>query len=80
MENIVFAIFPVWERRMVGAGLLDGLGRLDDLLLLLIFGKTLLALEAVLVRCLEVHSMRVNDLGLLLQVEGRLMVFHLSVR
>lgn len=70
MEDIVFAVFPIRERRMVGAGLLDRLGRFDDLLLLLVFWKTLLALEAVLVRCLEVHSVRINDLGFLLQVEG----------
>lgn len=70
MEDIVFAVFPVWERRMVGAGLLDRLRRFDDLLLLLVFWKTLLTLEAVLVRCLEVHSVRINDLGFLLQVEG----------
>jgi len=79
MENIVFAVVPVRECSMIGASLLDGLGRTDDFLVFRGNWLALISSEPLLVRRLEVHSVRVNDLRLLLHVECFFVVLYLCL-
>ena len=78
MENIVLAVVPVGERRMVRAGLLNWLRRADNTYIRLCGWLTLVASEPLFVCGLEVHGVGVDDLGLFLHVEGLLVVFDLS--
>ena len=78
MEHIILAVVPVGERCMVRASLLDRLCGTSDRNVFLRNRLTLLATEPLLVRGLEVHRVRVNNLCLLLHVEGLLVVLDLS--
>lgn len=80
MEHIVLAIIPVRERCMVRACLLNGFIRAYNLLIFRGNGFTLFATESLLMSRLKVHSMRVDDLGFFLHVEGLLVVLDLSSR
>lgn len=80
MENIVFAVIPVRERSMIAACLLDGLRRTHNLLVFLRRRLAFLTLEPLLVRSFKIHSVRVNDLCFLLQVEGLFVVLDVCLR
>lgn len=70
MENIVLSVIPVGERRVIRTGLLDGFRRLHNLRSFLRSLFTLLTSVLRFVCCRHVHLMRVDDLALLLEVEG----------
>jgi len=75
VEDIVLAVIPVGEGSVIGAGLLDRLGRFHNFLLFHLGLFTSLSLELSFVCCRQVHLVRVDDLALLLEVEGLLVAF-----
>ena len=79
MEDVVLSVLPVGERCLVRARLLDGLRRLHNVCNLWLGSFPLLSSVLRFVRRLEVHLVRVYDLGLLLEIEGRLVVLDLGL-
>lgn len=79
MEDVVLSVLPVGERCLVRARLLDGLRRLHNVCNLWLRSFSFLPFVLRFVRRLEVHLVRVDDLGLLLKIEGRLVVLHLGL-
>lgn len=79
MEDVVFAVIPVGEGGVVGAEAVDGLGGLFDFLVLRRILQALLTSEFRPVRRRHVHLVRVDDLGLLLKVEGLFVVLDLGL-
>lgn len=79
MENIILSVVPVREGRIVGARLLNGLGRARDFLDSLRRFLSLLAPILRFVRRGQVHFVRVDNLALLLKVKGLLMALDLRL-
>lgn len=80
VEDVILAVLPVGERCLVRTGLLDGLRCINDVLHFLLCFITFLSSELGFVSGCHVHLVRVDDLGLLLEVEGLLVVFYLCCR
>ena len=79
VEDVVLTVGPVRVRRTVGGSLLDGLRGLNRLLGLGADLFALLSLILVLVRRLQVHVVRVDDLAFLLEVESFLVALNISL-
>ena len=79
VEDIVPAVIPVGEGGVIRACLLGGLGRSRNFLLFHLGLFTLLSLVFSFVCCGHVHLVRVDDLALLLKVEGLLVAFDFSL-
>ena len=79
MEDVVFAVIPVGEGGVIGAEALNGLGGLLEFLVLRRILQALLSSELRAVCRRHVHLVRVDDLALLFQVEGFLVVFDLGL-
>ena len=79
MEDVVLSVLPVGERRLVRACLLDRLRWFHNVCNLGLRSLALFSSVLGFVGGREVHPMRVNDLGLLLQIESRLVVLHLGL-
>lgn len=79
MENIILAVVPVLESSIIGAGLLDGSGRLHNFLGLRCGPLPLLALELGFVCGSQVHTVGVYDLAFLFKVECLLVGLHLGL-
>lgn len=77
VEDIILAVVPVGEGGVVRAHLLDRLRRLNRLSSLLFRTFALLPPKLCLCGGLEVHPVRIDDLGLFLQVKGVLVVLDL---
>lgn len=73
MEDVILSVVPVGEGGVVGARLLDGLGRLHNFTLLGLGALSFLAGVLGLVGRHKVHCVRIDDLGFLFQVKGLLM-------
>ena len=80
VEDVILAVLPVGERCLVRTGLLDGLRCINDVLHFLLCLIAFLSSELGFVSGCHVHLVRVDDLGLLLEVEGLLVVFYLCCR
>jgi hypothetical protein len=79
VEDIVPTVVPVGEGSVIRACLLGGLGRSSNFLLFHLGLFTPLSLKLSFVCCSQVHLVRVDDLALLLKVEGLLVAFDFSL-
>ena len=80
MEDIILAVVPVGEGGVVRARLLNRARRLHDLIDFPLRLLALLPPKLAFVRRRQIHSVRVDNLALLLQVERLLVRLHLRLR
>ena len=79
VEDVLLAVVPVWVAGHVTRSLLDWLWNILQLLVLWQIVDGSLLSESDLVRRGQVHSVGVDNLGLLLQVECLLVTLDLSI-
>ena len=79
MEDVILAVVPVRERGMVRACLLNGPFCVNYLGDAGLGPLTLITLVLCFICSFEVHLVRVDDLGLLLKIEGGLVALDLRL-
>lgn len=80
MENVLLAVVPVGEAGHVGTHLHNWLGLINRWIFLRVLRVTFLASIRNIVCRLQVHIVRVDNLGLFLQIECFLMILNIGVR
>ena len=80
MEDVILAIVPVRESCMVRASLLHWLCRSNDLNVFSWGRFTLLAAVPLLMSCLQVHGVRVDDFCLFFHVKSLFVIPNICLR